>query len=225
MYIINFVSYIYSLGGSLEITVHKQAEDGTFVLFLPSGDNCGGISVDDQYEKFLESIGGKDIIKAFAKNHTKDYLIMQREFEMKKQISSNTNVKIGIPESFHNLLKEKYKGGMEKALTLSIYKDNVNYSNYTLSLLHEVFKNFLLSTIQNVSNLIEQTLQKTGVKVIIMVGGFADFVFIRESILDRFQNYRIGTPTKAGLAVLKGAVYLGHIPNTKSSRVQSYTYR
>lgn len=220
----NFGSYIYPLGGSLEIAVHKRAEDGTLALFPPTGDNCGGISVDDEYEKFLESIGGKGIIKTFAKDHIEDYFIMLREFEIKKRESSYSNVKIRIPESFHNLLKRKYEGGMEKALTLSIYKDIVNYSNYTLNLPHEVFKMFFQKTIQNVSNLIEQTVQKTGVKVIIMVGGFADFVIIRDSIIERFKNNRIVVPTDAGLAVLKGAVYMGHIPNTKSSQVQCYIY-
>lgn len=57
-----------------------------------------------------------------------------------------------------------------------------------------------------------------------MVGGLADCEIIRNSVLERFKNYKIFTPYNAGRAVLKGAVYLGHVPNAKQSKVQCYTY-
>lgn len=86
------------------------------------------------------------------------------------------------------------------------------------------FYNFFLKTPQNVLNIIEQSVQETGVNVLIMVGGYADLEIFRDSLQTRFNSYRVVTPREPGLAVLKSAVYLGHFPNTKQSRVQCYIY-
>lgn len=121
-------------------------------------------------------------------------------------------------------MKKLFKGGIKEALKSSIYKDSVTYDKYKLCLSHEEFNTFFQKTILNTLNCIEENLQNTDVKVIIMVGGLADCEIIRNSLLERFENYQIVTPDKPGLAVLKGAVYLGHFPNTKQSKVQCFTY-
>lgn len=172
----------------------------------------------------MENIGGKGILKSFAKDYMEDYFIMRRDFETKKRESSCKKVSIRIPHSFHNLMKKLINGGMEEALKSSIYKDSVTYDKYKLCLSHEEFLKFFQKTILNTSNCIEENLQNTDVKVIIMVGGLADCEIIRNSLRDIFKKYEMVTPNEPGLAVLKGAVYLGHVPNTKESKVQCYTY-
>lgn len=211
---------------SVKVAVLEFAADGTLKkLYPPTRENCGGISVDEEFEKFMENIGGEGIMKSFAKDHIEDFLMMQREFETKKRESSNKAIKIRIPESFHKTLKKRYNGGMEAALHLSPYRDIVSFFSFKLILPPEVFKTFFNKTIQNVSNLITQNPQKGGVKSIIMVGGLAGSEIIRDSLRERFSDtYVIVTPPEAELAVLKGAVYLGHIPNSKSSQVQCLTY-
>lgn len=211
---------------SVKVAVLEFAADGTLKkLYPPTRENCGGISVDEEFEKFMENIGGEGIMKSFAKDHIEDFLMMQREFETKKRESSNKAIKIRIPESFHKTLKKRYNGGMEAALHLSPYRDIVSFFSFKLILPPEVFKTFFNKTIQNVSNLITQNPQKGGVKSIIMVGGLAGSEIIRDSLRERFSDtYVIVTPPEAELAVLKGAVYLGHIPSSKSSQVQCLTY-
>lgn len=216
--------HLYQLGRSVDITVHEQAEDGTLEKLFPlPKETSEDISVDDEYEKFMEKIGGEGILKAFAKDYMEDYLIMRREFETKKRDSSCTNVYIRIPKKFDDFIKKK-KGGMKKALQFSIYKDTVTYDKYKLCFSHKEFNKFFQKTIQNTLNCIEQNLQNTDVKVIIMVGGLADCEIIQNSLQERFKNYKIVTPHDAGRAVLKGAVYFGHLPNAKQSKVQCYIY-
>lgn len=217
--------HLSQLGRSVDIAVHERAEDGTLEKLFPlTKETSEGISVDDEYEKFMENIGGKGILKSFAKDYMEDYLIMRRDFETKKRESSCTKVYIRIPQSFDDLMKKLFKGGIKEALKSSIYKDSVTYDKYKLCLSHEEFNTFFQKTILNTLNCIEENLQNTDVKVIIMVGGLADCEIIRNSLLERFENYQIVTPDKPGLAVLKGAVYLGHFPNTKQSKVQCFTY-
>lgn len=58
--------HLYKLGRCVDIVVHEQAEDGTLEKLFPLTNE--GISVDDEYEKFMENIGGKGILKSFAKD-------------------------------------------------------------------------------------------------------------------------------------------------------------
>lgn len=183
-----------------------------------------GISVDDEYEKFMENIGGKGILKTFAKDNMEDYLIMRRDFETKKRESSCTNVYIRIPEKFDDFLKKKYKGGMKGALHFSDYKGRVTFKNFKLRMSHKEFNKFFQKTIQTTFKCIEKYLKCTDVKVIIMVGGLADCKIIQNSLQESLKGYKVVTPHEPGLAVLKGAVYLGHVPNTKQSKVQCITY-
>lgn len=232
MYVINIIFiHIFHLEDRINITINEQAEDGTLEKLLPSTiDHSGGFSVKDEFEKLMENIGGKDILKSFANDNMQDYLSMLREFEAKKNELWRGNVTIKIPHSFYDFLKKRKEGGIEKALQDSIYK--VIYSKYKLRLMHPnpaectEFYNFFQKTIQNVLNIIEQSVQETGVKVLIMVGGYADLEIFRDSLQTRFNSYRVVTctPREPELAVLKSAVYLGHFPNTKQSRVQCYIY-
>lgn len=50
-----------------------------------TGRSFGGLLVDEEYEKFLESIGGKGIFKSFATINMEDYLTALRDFESKKR--------------------------------------------------------------------------------------------------------------------------------------------
>lgn len=53
-------------------------------LFFVIGGFLGGILVDGEYEKFLEKIGGKGILKEFVKISMEDFLFILKEFEVKK---------------------------------------------------------------------------------------------------------------------------------------------
>lgn len=174
---------------------------------------CGEISVDEDFETFMDTIGGKGIMKLFAKDNMKEYLTLLRNFDAKRFEESRPIVRINVPLSLDALIQKKYGYGIKKALQITMYKDRVTYEQNKLCIPRSVFKTFFQNTINNVSKFIEEILPKTDAKDVIIIGRFADCKLVKDSLLERFKTYRIVIPPEAGLAVLKGAVYFGHIPN------------
>lgn len=216
---------VVDIGGvSVDIAVHKQNENGTLEEMILAWGQCGDISVDYDFENFMETIGGTGIMKLFAKVNMKDYLTLLRNFEAKRFEKSRPIVRINLPSSLDTLIQKTYRGGIKEALQSSIYRNRVTYERNKLCIPLSVFKTFFQKTIDNVSMLIEEILAKTDAKDVIIIGKFAECKLIQDSLREKLKMYRIVIPPEAGLAVLKGAVYFGHIPNTKSIRFARFTY-
>lgn len=72
------------IGDSVGVAVHiKSDENGTLKETLVNRGQFTGISVDDEFEKFLETMGGKDIMNTYAEKNMKDYLTMLKNFDAK----------------------------------------------------------------------------------------------------------------------------------------------
>lgn len=218
------------LGGTADITVHKQTADGTLEELYPAtGGPLGGTSVDSEYEKILETIAGKDILKSFAKTSMEDYLTMFRDFEAKKRDCSESKIiRIVIPLKLHHYIMKKIPGGISKALQNSIYKDSITYNkNYKLCLqlseFQKLFQNAIAGILKCVGDVLENK-EFDDITNIIMVGGFSECRFVQKALREKFKTRNFIIPNEAGLAVLKGAVYFGHLPNAISRRAARYTY-
>lgn len=223
-------------GGTADITVHKKTADGTLEELYPAtGGPLGGISVDSEYEKIFEEIAGKDILKSFAEESMEDYLAMLRDFEAKKRDSSGANksdsseskVRIVIPWKLDNYIREKIPGGISKALQGSIYKGNITYNNYKLCLKLSEFQKLFQNAIDGIIKCVAKVLANKDfddVTNIIMVGGFSECRFVQAALREKFKTRDFIIPAEAGLAILKGAVYFGHLPNAISRRAARYTY-
>lgn len=210
-----YIQWIFCpLGDSVDIAVHiKQDENGTLKeTILVNRGQFTGISVDDEFEKFLETIGGKGIMNSFAEVNMNDYLAMLRNFEVKKfrELESEI-IRISVPVTLDALINQKFKGGIPEALQNTSYGNDVTFSNHKLCISNSVFNTFFQNAINNISKFIEKILTKTGIKDIIIIGRFADCKLVKDSLLEKFKTYRIIIPPEAGLASLKGAVYFGHI--------------
>lgn len=215
-------------GGTVDITVHKQADDGTLVELIPAtGGPTGGVTVDKEFEKFLEIIGGSGVLKSFAEISMEDHLTMLREFEIKKREDPKSKVYIKIPLKLDSFISKKNPGGISKALKNTIYKDIATYKQYKICLPFSEFETFFRTAIDGVLKHIDTILSKNefnDVKNIIMVGGFSECKLIQRAVREKFKSCRFIIPDAAGLAVLRGAVYFGHLPNAISRRVARYTY-
>lgn len=196
-------------------------------LLPATGGPLGGISVDGEYKKLLETIGGKGILEAFAKISMEDYLSIFKEFEAKKREVSDKVVRIKIPLKFDHCVKNKIQGGLAKALQNSIYGERITYKNNKLCLqlseFEKLFKNAIDGIIKCVVDIFTNK-DFDDVKDVIMVGGFSDCKLIQKALREKFKTRNFIIPTEAGLAVLKGAVYFGHLPNAISRRAARYTY-
>lgn len=195
-------------------------------MILANGGEIGEILVNKEIEKFMETFGGKDVMKLFAEVDMEDYLNMIRSFEEQKynRLGSRSIVKIDVPISLQEIIEHKYRGGITKSLQSTIYKDGVTYQQNRLCISKSVWKSFFQKAINNITNFIKEILTKTDAKDIIIIGRFADCEEIQQALLECFKTYRVAIPSDAGLAVLKGGVYFGHISNTKSIRFARYTY-
>ncbi|XP_034316125.2 heat shock 70 kDa protein 12B-like [Magallana gigas] len=233
-------------GGTADITVHKRTADGTLEELYPAtGGPLGGTSVDSEFEKIFEEIAGKDILKSFAEESMEDYLAMLRDFEAKKRDSSGANksdsldanksdgpaqdpkVRIVIPLKLNNYIRERIPGGISKALQMSNYKGSITYNNYKLCLKLPIFQNLFQNAIAGIIKCVAKVLANKDfddVKNIIMVGGFSECKFVQAALREKFKTRDFIIPADAGLAILKGAVYFGHLPNAISRRAARYTY-
>lgn len=180
--------------------------------------------MNEEIEKFIETFGGKGIMKLHAEVDKEEFLTMLKTFEAKRYNQSEYIFRIHVPFTLDALIKQKYRGGIREALQRTIYKDSVTFEQSKLCISNSVYKTFFQKAINDIINFIEEILTQTDAKDIIIIGRFADCEIIKQSLLKSFKTYRIVIPTEPGLVVMKGAVYFGHISNTKSMRFACYTY-
>lgn len=212
------------IGDSVGVAVHiKSDENGTLKETLVNRGQFTGISVDDEFEKFLETMGGKDIMNTYAEVNMKDYLTMLKSFDAKKfEALESDIIRIFVPVTLDALISQKFKGGIPEALQSTVYGNDVTFSNQKLCLSNSVFNTFFQNAINNISKFVEKILSKTDTKDIIIIGRFADCKLVKDSLLEKFKTYRIIIPPEAGLASLKGAVYFGHI-QSQCTLYRTYT--
>ena len=244
----NFINNVmFIIGGTADITVHQRLDDGTLEELVPaSGGDWGGTSVDETFRKFILDLLGENVMDSFKKENMEDYLQLFNDFEAKKRavLASKTgNIHMTVPFTLMALLKKIYKTKdkkecMQKAFeqsTLS-YKDQVAFENNKIRMPVEIFKGFFTSTTHSIVEHMKKLYREKSVsevKTILMVGGFSESSIVQAAIQEvfgpdskdkMFGGKRIIVPEESGLAVLKGAVYFGHIPDAISRRVSRYTY-
>lgn len=152
---------------------------------------------------------------------------MFNEFEAKKRDDGDSTVRIIIPLEFERLVKKYCQKTIATILGNSEYKDLVRYKNKKLFIQPSLFKTFFQEATDGIIKCISDVLKHDScakVSDIIMVGGFSESKVIQRSLKRKFNSLRFFIPDEPGLAVLKGAVYFGHLPNAISIRVSRYTY-
>lgn len=197
-------------------------------LIPATGGPSGGTSVDKEYEKFLEKFVGEGSMRSFAKINLEDYLNVFRDFESKKrEVKNDSKLKIKIPLAFDRYVKQCKKIGIKEVLQNLQYGDLVAYKAYKLWLDPSVHLTFFQKAIDGVIKCMENIITNKkfeDVTYIILVGGFSECTVMQNALRERFKSHRFIIPMDAGLAVLKGAVYFGHLPNAISRRVTRFTY-
>ncbi|XP_062582272.1 heat shock 70 kDa protein 12B-like [Saccostrea cucullata] len=220
-------------GGTADITVHKKCEDHTLEEISPaSGGPWGGKSVDDRFIRFLEDISGDGTMSKYKKQSLEDYLDVLRTFEVTKRSVSpekTGKIQVRIPLSFVEFCKESRKvKDFPSAIERSPHKDNVKYVTGKLKWDVNFFKKtFFQKTIESIVKHVDELFEEENVRDvrnILMVGGFSECKLVQKAIMDNFPNKKVIVPTEAGLAVVKGAVYFGHVPDAISRRVARFTY-
>lgn len=213
-------------GGTADITVHKKCEDNTLEEVLVSGWPSGGKAVDDQFIKFLSELVGRDAWYNFKMECIEEYLEITRSFETKKLTinpDKSGNIRIPMPLELTSLTTKSHRVKSIKDVIEKndAYRNNVNFSVGKLVIDNNFLRTFFKETIDQIVGHIDVLFQKSetrDVKTIIMVGGFSECSLVQDAIKKHFGDVSIIVPEEAGLAVLKGAVFFGHIPDAISQR-------
>ena len=218
-------------GGTADIIVHEKQFDGTLTeIQKASGGPWGGIYVDEQCMKMWENIFGEKTVQKMKTKHPDEYLLLVRDWEIKKRdFKIGTDyVTLSVPVALLEKCKGVTKTSLKKLVSRSSYGDNIvvkgsNKLRITSAVVHEWFDGPINSLIEHLRGP-EFIKNMPSIKSIILVGGFAESVYVQEKIKEGLPGKTLIVPPEAGLAVVKGAVQFGHKPNTIQTRVMHYTY-
>lgn len=159
-----------------------------------------------------------------------EYLEFLRGFELKKRkfnIDSKNRVVLVIPPSFVEILLEKRGENFEKIVNSSKHKGALSYIGEKLSFDHSLFTSFFESSLNDIISHIKIIFNADicrDLDGVVMVGGFAESMFVNSAVKKAFPYKKFIIPMDAGLAVAKGAVLYGHDPGIICSRTCRYTY-
>lgn len=213
------------IGGTADITVHQKMENGFLKeIHKATGGAWGGNEVDKAYLTFLTGIFGAQAMQEFKTTQMGDYFDVLRDFETKKRtITTEVDGKITIkvPASLKDSAErygetKKITGGGD--VTLSGDKLRIRKTR-----IQALFNDPVHMIIVHMMNLFSDP-QLADVNAILLVGGFGECELVKSAFRKTFPNNRLIIPSDAGLAVLKGAVRFGHLPNLVSVRVSRFAF-
>lgn len=218
-------------GGTADISVHeKKADNSLKEIHKASGGPWGGTAVDKNYFDWLTTLFGEGTMKRFKKEQMADYFDVQREFEIKKRnITTNSQGKITfrVSASLREIYQEVENSDLKMKVIAMGLADKVTFTGDKLrldvSIVQDWFEAPINEIVAHVQHLLAEIKMKN-VQRILLVGGFGECQLVHDNLKRNIPNKSIIIPNEPGLAVLKGAVRFGHMPNVVSSRVMKYTY-
>lgn len=161
-----------------------------------------------------------------------DYLEIIRTLETKKpnvRLDKRGAIRMPIPHALVRLCTKYHgvKSFNEVIEKNDAHKNNVSYVTGKLVWDNDFFRGFFKKTIDGIVKHMDEIFQESrtkDIKIIVMVGGFSGCTLVQDAVRKNFSNYHIIIPEGGITAVLKGAVYFGHIPDAVSRRSARYTY-
>lgn len=212
----------------VDVAVHKHNETGIIEEILQStGGPFGRISVERQFDAFLISMFGREIMDNFKNSYFEDFVHLFDEFENKQDSYMGTKVRITIPYTLRTLFRKKNGINLSTALRKCQYNGIVTYKLKKLIFEPSLFYSFFQPAIDGIIKTIQNVLanqQCADLKDIIMVGGLSRSKIIQNALQETFPKCHFLILDYPELAVLKGAVYFGHLPNAVSGRFARFTY-
>lgn len=224
-------------GGTVDITAHELTDSGELIRHCEDTmDDITGSEVDKNFLVWLSEIVGDCVMKSLSTEdmYMDSYFEILREIEkFKRNILASGKEKIFFDIPFSNLdtLCQTYNNkSLRKTIESSKYSreislkgDHIIFLRSSLLLLFLTFGNRIATKIQHVMD--ELTDFET--KMILMVGGLSISPAIVKKIDKSFKSMTIvKLPQKypADLAVVMGAVLIGHRTHFITSRITEYVY-
>lgn len=159
----------------------------------------------------MSGIFGKTAMEAFQAEVSEDYIDLLRELERKKRSwVGATERHEFIPFYLPMRLQERNTEYASKTLNMS---DKIRVHpgklRVHISVVESWFQEPVDSIIKQIGVILAEPNGK-GVETIFLLGGFGACRLLQESLKKRFSDKQVIVPKDPELAILKGAVMLGH---------------
>ncbi|CAC5409055.1 unnamed protein product [Mytilus coruscus] len=184
-------------GGTVDITVIKvikKEEQLTYIehVYRVTGGAWGGNQVNKNFENFLAQVFGNDVMEEFKMNHLSQWMELIGDFELQQKTLSAAGKREVIGIRIGVEIVEIYKRRREKDIANELKKrldGKVKIIGDKLCIDVEIFKKFFHDCVTEIINHINETFMKRGCawpSAMILVGGFADALIIRDAIINAF---------------------------------------
>lgn len=200
------------------------------LIYRACGGAWGGTKVDEEFQKFLETLFNPEIIKEFKSSCRSDYLDIMRDFEAKKgkiKCDSNDSKPIKLPAGLEEILVKNTGFSIKELIPQTRFADKITVVRDKMFLHSDIYKSFFTEAIENIIMYMEEIFMQPiceDLFTVLMVGGFSESPIVNETIRQHFPFKQIKVPTDAGVSVMKGAVLFGHNPGIITARACRYTY-
>ncbi|CAF1449302.1 unnamed protein product [Rotaria sordida] len=220
-------------GGTVDVTVHElDNKMGTLKeLYKATGGPYGSVGVDQEFEKLMCTIFGKEVMEDFKMKRPAGYVDLMIAFEARKRTASpfkNNPSNISLPFSFIDYYKKKKGSTVESAIRRYNDPDIKWSSQGMMRLTPEAMKRLFHPTIEKIKGAIGDVLNSPDVKGIhylFLVGGFAESPILQHEIRRAFSSIlKVIIPQDVSLSILKGAVLFGLDPTIVNVRRSRLTY-
>ena len=193
-----------------------------------TGGPHGGIKVNQQFESLLDALFGAGKMKNYREQYPSDWISLMNEFEGKKRgkriLDTGLMTNIRLPRSFVSMVNQTRSPAMERYGDREVKLKNNEYLSLSSGMMKKLF-NPVVERIKNHLKTLKAKPQLSKVKTMLLVGGFADSVFLQEEIKKEFSaGCRVLIPHHANTVVVQGAVIFGKKPAKIRERVMSTTY-
>ncbi|KAM6418297.1 heat shock 70 kDa protein 12B-like [Pluvialis apricaria] len=211
-------------GGTIDITVHEIQENHYLKeLHKATGGGWGGNRVDENFANFLKEIFDDGVWDEYVKSYPTELQHMMYNFSLQKCSAGREAVYI---HCYYNLTR---LAACKKDIS-HFFKDTNGavWCDGMIMITYEKMKSFFVYSIKNIICTLMEILNKpemAKVQYILLVGGFASSIILRDAINQAFsKKYHILCPMEAQVAIAKGAVLFGVNPHIVASRVSARTY-
>ncbi|OXB60386.1 hypothetical protein ASZ78_001212 [Callipepla squamata] len=211
-------------GGTVDITVHEIQENHCVKeVHKASGGGWGGNRVDENFSEFLREIFDGGVWDEYVQNYPTELQQMMYNFTLQKCTADREEVYLHCYYNLTRLAGEKKDiSHFFKKVTGAAWCDGM------IMITNEKMKSFFEYSIKNMIAALREILDKpemAKVKYILLVGGFASSIIVRDEVKQAFsEQYHILCPVEAQLAIAKGAVLFGINPEIITSRISARTY-
>ena len=183
--------YFLFQGGTLDVTVHEKQDDGTIKeIFKVTGGPYGGMKVNYQFKGLLDEMFGAQKLYDYRKQFPSDWLKLMNDFETKKRgvrALERKETRIRLPLSFVSWINDYLNASLKRYKSGEVKILNDEYLCLSANVMVKLFEPVLEAMKDHLKVLLSIP-QLSKVKVMLLVGGFADSLLLQEQIKKEFTG-------------------------------------